>query len=95
MPLNSHFYFSGLGDTNYNSFCNFPKNLNARLLELGATHFYHPGWADDAVGYVNMYKTDPLQWFSKININMFTSSIIETINHIFVYYGNTLLNNFA
>ena len=43
-------YFAGLGDTNYTNFCNCSKNLNSRLLDLGATHFYPPGFADDAVG---------------------------------------------
>ncbi|XP_046851855.1 methionine synthase reductase-like isoform X2 [Xenia sp. Carnegie-2017] len=41
---------NSLGDTNYTNFCNCSKNLNSRLLELGATHFYPPGFADDAVG---------------------------------------------
>lgn len=40
----------GLGDTNYNNFCNCGKEINRRLLDLGATPFYPPDWADDAVG---------------------------------------------
>ena len=40
----------GLGDTNYNQFCNGPKNLHRRLKELGACLFYQPGWADDGTG---------------------------------------------
>ncbi|XP_028403678.1 methionine synthase reductase-like [Dendronephthya gigantea] len=45
-----HYTLLGLGDTNYTNFCNCSKNLNSRLLDLGATHFYPPGFADDAVG---------------------------------------------
>ena len=37
----------GLGDTNYNQFCNAPKALHRRLTELGARTFYPPDWADD------------------------------------------------
>ena len=40
----------GLGDTNYNNFCNMGKNLHRRMLELGAAPFVSPGWADDGVG---------------------------------------------
>ncbi len=40
----------GLGDSNYSQFCNGPKTLNERLLDLGATEFYPAGWADDGVG---------------------------------------------
>ncbi|CAB4039447.1 methionine synthase reductase-like, partial [Paramuricea clavata] len=45
-----HYALLGLGDTNYTNFCNCSKTLNSRLLGLGATHFYPPGFADDAVG---------------------------------------------
>ena len=44
------FFSLGLGDTNYSNFCNCGKMMNARLLDLGAKHFYAPAWADDAVG---------------------------------------------
>ena len=40
----------GLGDTNYNQFCNAPKALHRRLSELGATTFYPADWADDGTG---------------------------------------------
>ena len=41
---------AGLGDTNYNNFCNMGKNLHRRMQELGATAFVDPGWADDGTG---------------------------------------------
>jgi len=42
----------GLGDSNYSQFCNGPRTLNERLLQLGAAEFLPPGWADDGVGCV-------------------------------------------
>jgi len=45
-----NFTILGLGDTNYNQFCNGPKNLRRRLKELGGVEIYPPGWADDGVG---------------------------------------------
>ncbi|KAG1689649.1 Methionine synthase reductase [Nymphon striatum] len=47
-----HFQFAllGLGDTNYNNFCNSGKKIETRLCELGAQKFYPSGYADDAVG---------------------------------------------
>uniref|UniRef100_A0A2P2I1Y2 Methionine synthase reductase n=1 Tax=Hirondellea gigas TaxID=1518452 RepID=A0A2P2I1Y2_9CRUS len=40
----------GLGDTNYTNFCNFGKDLDERLHNLGAERFYPCGWADDGTG---------------------------------------------
>jgi sulfite reductase alpha subunit-like flavoprotein len=50
-PL-SHFRFAllGLGDSNYTSFLQCPKRIEAQLLALGATPFYESGFADDQVG---------------------------------------------
>ncbi|KAI7825755.1 flavoprotein-like protein [Gamsiella multidivaricata] len=40
----------GLGDTNYDNFCQTAKRLDTRLQELGASPFYARGLADDATG---------------------------------------------
>ncbi|TPX37198.1 hypothetical protein SmJEL517_g00819 [Synchytrium microbalum] len=40
----------GLGDTNYDNFCNTAKRLDRRMNELGAILFYERGFADDGVG---------------------------------------------
>lgn len=42
--------YVGLGDSNYSNFCNMGKLLDERMSVLGATRFYEPGFADDAVG---------------------------------------------
>ncbi|XP_068730808.1 methionine synthase reductase-like [Montipora capricornis] len=47
---NLHFALLALGDTNYTNFCNNGKELDKRLLQLGARQFYDTGYADDAVG---------------------------------------------
>lgn len=44
------FTILGLGDSNYSQFCNGPKTLHRRMVDLGATTFYEPDWADDGVG---------------------------------------------
>lgn len=41
----------GLGDTNYDNFCQTAKRLDTKLQELGASPFYPRGLADDATGY--------------------------------------------
>ncbi|KAK9768909.1 hypothetical protein K7432_000036 [Basidiobolus ranarum] len=40
----------GLGDTNYDNFCNTAKRLDRKLQEVGANSFYPKGLADDATG---------------------------------------------
>ncbi|KAF9171709.1 hypothetical protein BGX21_007088 [Mortierella sp. AD011] len=40
----------GLGDTNYDNFCQTAKRLDTRLQDLGASPFYARGLADDATG---------------------------------------------
>lgn len=40
----------GLGDTNYNNFCNGCRTFDSHFEALGAARFYETGYADDAVG---------------------------------------------
>lgn len=40
----------GLGDTNYDKFCNASKQIDKRIGELGAERFCSHGAADDATG---------------------------------------------
>uniref|UniRef100_A0A224Z3Y9 Methionine synthase reductase n=1 Tax=Rhipicephalus zambeziensis TaxID=60191 RepID=A0A224Z3Y9_9ACAR len=40
----------GLGDTNYNNFCNGARTFESQFDALGSTRFYETGYADDAVG---------------------------------------------
>lgn len=40
----------GLGDTNYNNFCNACRTFDSHFEALGAVRFYETGYADDAVG---------------------------------------------
>lgn len=40
----------GLGDTNYNNFCNGCRTFDSHFEALGAVPFYETGYADDAVG---------------------------------------------
>lgn len=41
----------GLGDTNYDKFCNASKLIDKRITELGGEKFCNHGSADDATGY--------------------------------------------
>ncbi len=48
---------SGLGDSNYTNFCRCGREMDRRLLDLGAKQLYPSGWADDATGYFLLYFT--------------------------------------
>ena len=71
----------GLGDTNYSNFCNCGKMMNARLLELGAKHFYEPAWADDAVGWVFS------QCFARAEVFTARSSILQSSVTVATFLG--------
>ncbi|KAF9586089.1 hypothetical protein BGW38_009842 [Lunasporangiospora selenospora] len=47
---NAKYAILGLGDTNYDNFCQTAKKLDTRLQDLGASSFYARGLADDATG---------------------------------------------
>ena len=57
-----HIAVLGLGDTNYDKFCNCSKQLVKRLSELGTSHLVPPAYADEAVGLESV--VDP--WSSKL-----------------------------
>jgi methionine synthase reductase len=80
------FAFLGLGDSNYNNFCNFGKQLDQRLEELGAKHFYPSRWADDAIGLeveAEPWMEGVIQTLSSILINKpLSSSAVTPTNTI-------------
>jgi methionine synthase reductase len=41
---------AGLGDTNYDNFCESAKKLDKQMEALGATSFHAKAYADDAYG---------------------------------------------
>ena len=43
---NVHFSILGLGDSNYDQFCNTANRIEKKLVALGATSFYQKGLAD-------------------------------------------------
>ena len=47
---NKRYTILGLGDTNYDNFCNTAKRLDRRINEIGGVLFYQRGFADDGVG---------------------------------------------
>ncbi|PVU97731.1 hypothetical protein BB561_000379 [Smittium simulii] len=47
---NLRYAILGLGDTNYNNFCNASKTFKTIIDNLGAQQFYNPGYADDGIG---------------------------------------------
>lgn len=57
-----HIAVLGLGDTNYDKFCNCSKQIVKRLSELGTIHLVPPSYADEAVGLESI--VDP--WSSKL-----------------------------
>jgi len=57
----------GLGDTNYNRFCQMGKNLDRRFGELGALRIVDLTCADEAIGLeesVELFKSTILHYFS-------------------------------
>jgi len=57
-----HVAVLGLGDTNYDKFCNCSKQIVKRLSELGTSPLVPPAYADEAVGLESV--VDP--WSSKL-----------------------------
>ena len=58
----------GLGDTNYDKFCNMGKSLDKRFHELGAKRFIELHCVDEAVGMedsVNLFIEKVIEYFEK------------------------------
>ncbi|KAF0984240.1 hypothetical protein FDP41_007417 [Naegleria fowleri] len=74
----------GLGDSNYDSFCNAARNIDKRLLELGAERIGARAEADEVVGLevsVEPYIAQVLQTLRKIYTeSVESSSIAESVD---------------
>ncbi|EFC38308.1 hypothetical protein NAEGRDRAFT_59563 [Naegleria gruberi] len=72
----------GLGDSNYDMFCNAARNIDKRLTELGADRFSNRGEADEVVGLevaVEPFIAQTFQSLRKIYASLATPQTTSTV----------------